>query len=286
MFERSTQKFRKFSPADGGSGPTVLMASDWGAEVKYTAAMLCHVLGATVMVLDPLVAAIKHATWGHMADLLLEFIETHCDGSVDCVVGWCAPSEACARAAVSNPTAIKSLVLNSLPAIPKDDTLFAHTIQPMFDLMDEHGLEQGIHMFLQAITSPELLMFERGKQTYNYSVETLSSMFGSAKDAEERRSYFAAVWNTPMFNRYSDLLQPALILGGTDDALFASGVENLSCLVPNSQLQRKHGAGHLPHIEAPRWYFTHVLSFLVNTVGIEVRDSRAFELIMTSNNHY
>ena len=64
------------------------------------------------------------------------------------------------------------------------------------------------------------------------------------------------------WRHWNAMKQPLLLMAGTDDTAFLSGMQNLASLVPSARLEWVEGVAHMPMCEHPGWWREQLLGFV------------------------
>jgi pimeloyl-ACP methyl ester carboxylesterase len=66
----------------------------------------------------------------------------------------------------------------------------------------------------------------------------------------------------PLHDRLGEVMAPTLVLAGALDPAGCARADQIAAAIPHARLEIIDGAGHTPHLEAPRTFRTLATDFL------------------------
>lgn len=255
--------------ADAGEGPVILLVHGWAANGEFFRA-LSERLSRTHRVLTPTLRGHPGSTAGSLpltietlAEDIAEFV-AGLDLKDLTALGWSMGAMALWAAAPKLGARLEAIVVEDMAPCLINDPAWPHGLSGGYDGADVAATLSEIEtdwpgyvtrfaprMFAAAMREarPDLIEWAVGEM--------------SKADASAMASYWASMASQDFRDAMRRVSQRMLVIRGEQSQVYPDGATaHVARTAPNAERIVIAGAGHVPHLEAPDEFFTHVEAFV------------------------
>lgn len=255
--------------ADAGEGPAILLVHGWAANGEFFRA-LSERLSRTHRILTPTLRGHPGSSAGSLPLTIETLAEDIAEivAALDLVdvtaLGWSMGAMALWAAAPKLGGRLEAIVVEDMAPCLINDPAWPHGLSGGYGGADVAATLNEIEadwpgyvtrfaprMFAPAVREarPDLIEWAVGEM--------------SKADASAMASYWASMASQDFRGAMSRVSQRMLVIRGEQSQVYPDGATaHVARVAPNAERIVIAGAGHVPHLEAPDEFFTHVEAFV------------------------
>lgn len=268
--------------ADAGAGPVIVLVHGWAANGGFFRD-LAERLSRDHRVLTPTLRA--HPGAGRGA--LPLSIETLADDIADFAaalqltsftgLGWSMGAMALWAAAPKLGAALSGIVVEDMAPRLTNDPTWPHGLAGGYGAADVAGTLSEIEADWPAyVTRFAPRMFAPAVRERRPDLVAWATAEMSKADGAAMGEYWASMAAEDFRAAVARVVQPMLVIRGAESQVYPDGATaHIARAAPNADRVVIEGAGHVPHLEAPEQFFTHVEAFVRAERRSELRSGGA-----------
>lgn len=267
--------------ADAGAGPPLLLVHGLGANAAFFDD-LAQRLSRSHRVLVPTLRAHPGSEPGS-APLTIETLAEDIVDFADALelksfagLGWSMGAMALWGAAPELGARLRALVIEDMAPRITNDASWAHGLPGGYGAADVAGTLNEITADWPAYVArfaPR--MFAPAVRETRTELVAWAAAEMSKADAAPMSSYWASMAAQDFRAALAHISQPMLVIRGAESQYPDAATAFIARTAPHAQRVVIEGAGHVPHLEAPDQFFTHVEAFVRAERRSEIRSGGA-----------